>query len=145
MDQVYERFSLMATVDPVSQGVGSADTDVIEMGPDDVVVFVLLTGVLGAAATVDFSVFASATSGGSYAQVTGTACTQLVKASHDASQEILVMRGRDLPTGKTFVKARATVAAAASLIAVVALRFKEGYAPANANDLATVVQRKISS
>jgi hypothetical protein len=141
-DRLYERYSIVGTVDAASQSVADHDTDVITVQADEVVHFIGVLGALGTAATADFSVVASATSGGTYAAISGTAITQLVKATDDNKQFIVEVRGRDLPSGKQYIKGRLTVGTAASLGSVVALKFKEAAAPANDEHLASVAQTK---
>lgn len=142
-NRLSQQLALVATIDPQSVGVGTSDSDAVDMATFRRCAFVVLTGVLGASATVDFKLRWSATSGGTYADITGKAITQLVKASHDNSQAIVEITAEELLTADAtarFVKGRITVGTAASIVGVVALADTARYVPASDFDLASNVQ-----
>jgi Rieske Fe-S protein len=135
-----ERLSIVATIDPASVSAGTAASDVVKMDVHREVAFILLTGALGTSATVDLKLQASATSGGTYADISGKSITQMVKASNDNDQVTINLRSSEMPAGKAFVKAVATVGTAASIISLVAVAENDRFEPANATQLASVVQ-----
>lgn len=96
------------------------------------VVFLIDSGTLGASGTLDFVVKWSATSGGTYAAVTGTAVTQMVVAT-DNNKYVQVEVAADklatfAPTAK-FVKGSLTPGTAASNSNVTVLGFLSGHEP----------------
>ena len=147
MQKSYENIAVLATIDPVSQSAGSANTDVIDTSLFEKVLFIVTVGALGASATVDFLVKADSASGGSFATtVTGKSITQLTKADSDDNKQVLVevdanaLRAQN--SSFRYIRGTITVAAAACLVSVVALGFGCTYGPANQYNLASVDETK---
>jgi hypothetical protein len=90
--------------------------------------------------TVDFKLQQSATSGGSYSDITGKAITQFA-GTDDGKSAVINLKAEDLDKDKPFVKASVTVAnGTSSLISVVGLGLLPKYAPASDDKLSTVAQ-----
>ena len=70
------------------------------------VMFILSTGAAAAGATIDFKIQSSATSGGSYADVTSAVLTQILAASGASKQFVIDM---PVQTDKNFLKVVGTV------------------------------------
>lgn len=117
-------------------------TEAIDMQKWRQVAFVILDGTLGASATVDFSVKASATSGGSYAALTNAkAITQFVKASNDGSIAIVEVRSSDVAKdSKRYIKGELVVGTATSGCTVLAFGTLARQVPLTSDDLAAVAQ-----
>jgi hypothetical protein len=115
-----EHLSLLATINPISQGAGTATSGWVAVKNHHALMALIQTGVLGASATVDAKLQQATDGAGAGAKdVTGKAITQIVKASGDNKQAMINMKVADLDTegGFAFVQLSITVATAASLIA----------------------------
>ena len=137
-----EDLAVAGEIHPVSQGVGSVSTAAINMGLFGAVVFEVEVGAVGAAGTVDFLVQASATSGGTYADVSGTAITQITVSNTKALIEVRAARLTDLGVGP-FIKGKVTIGGNAVLISLSALGSKGPYYPNSDNNLASVAQKVV--
>ena len=105
--------------------------------------FLIDTGTMGSSATLDFTVKASATSGGSYTAVSGSAITQLVKATDDNKYAIVeVSSEKILAAGSTYryIKGSLTPGTAACTSAVIVLGSLVNYEPASQYNATTVAQ-----
>lgn len=115
-----------------SQSASEKLTAAADMSKFRKVVFLVDGGVLGASGTLDFVVKWSATSGGTYAAVTGTAVTQLVKATDDSKYVQVEVAADKLatfaPTAR-FVKGSLTPGTAASTSAVIVLGLLNDHEP----------------
>jgi hypothetical protein len=115
--------TLQATVDPISQGVGTVTTGWVNAtGFAGGMFAVVQAGVLGAAATVDAKLqYAQDGSGTGAADIPGKAITQILKATGDNKQAVIrVPRWQiDMASspGHPFVRLSITVGGAASLVA----------------------------
>lgn len=138
-----DRVAVLGTIDPISQAAGTAVTAWIPMDKWHSVAAILMTGVLGASATVDARLRQATDGSGTGAKdVVGKSITQLVKASHDGKQAILQCTGEDLDVngGFTHVALSVTVATAASLISAVLMGTNGRFEAASDFDDADVVQ-----
>lgn len=138
-----EGHSILATLDPVSQGAATVTTGWVSMALFHGLAAIIQTGVLGASATLDAKLQQATTSGGAGAKdITGKAITQVVKASGDSKQVVIEMRDTDLDAanGFAFVRLSVTVGTAASLINAMLLGFHPVYSPASVYNQAGVVQ-----
>lgn len=138
-----EAHSILATLDPVSQGAGSVTTGWVSMAYFHSLVAIIQTGVLGASATLDAKLQQATSSGGAGAKdITGKAITQIVKASGDGKQALIELRDTDLDVnnGFTFVRLSVTVGTAASLINAMLIGFNPLYKSAAAYNQAGVAQ-----
>lgn len=114
-----EGLAVLATIDPISQGVGTVTTGWVDQSQFLAVMALIQTGVLGASATVDAKIQQATSSAGAGAKdVTGKAITQIVKASGDNKQALISLKEADLDTegGFRYVRLSITVGTAASLI-----------------------------
>ena len=115
-----EGLSLLASIDPVSQGAGTVNTGWVSVKNHHALMALVSTGVLGAAATVDAKIQQATDSAGAGAKdVTGKSITQIVKATGDNKQAIINAKMADLDTEGAFnyVRLSITVGTAASLVA----------------------------
>jgi hypothetical protein len=114
-----ENVGVLATIDPVSQGVGAISTGYVDMAKFQQLLAVIQTGVLGAAATVDAKLQqATSAAGAGVKDVAGKAIVQIVKATGDNKQALINLRGEqlDVNNGFRYVRLTLTVGAAASLV-----------------------------
>lgn len=133
-----ERVAVCATVDPVNGNNAATSSDAVDMSKFHSAMFILTMGVIDA--TVDFKLQESATSGGSYTDITGKAITQFA-ATDDGKQAVINLRSDELGAGKRYVKAVVTVGNnTSSLVSVICLGLDPRHGPASDDDLATVAQ-----
>jgi hypothetical protein len=139
-DKLSQKLAIVQTINPVSVSASTVNMTGISMAQHRKLMFILQTGVLGASATVDFKLQSSATSGGTYADISGKSITQLVKASNDNNQAVIEIQASELPAGQPFVRGVYTVGTAASILSGVVLGSNERYEPASDYNQAGVVQ-----
>lgn len=138
-----EALSLLGTIDPVSQGVGSVSTGWLSAANHERFMAIIQTGVLGAAATLDGKLQQATDSSGTSAKdITGKAITQIVKATGDNKQALINLRAEelDLANNFTYFRLTLTVAAAASLVGASVFGGVPKNMPASALNQAGVVQ-----
>src|SRR4051794_12619925 len=100
-----------------SQSTSEKLTGAVDLSKFPQVLFVVDVGVEGTSATVDFQVKGSATSGGTYTAIAGTAITQFVKASNDNNYALVLVTAEKvqaLGLGYKFVKGSLLPGTAAS-------------------------------
>lgn len=114
-----ERNAILATINPASQGVGTANSGWIPVALFHQIAALLAIGVFGASATVDAK-FQQATngSGAGAKDITGKSLTQLLAGGGNNRQAVIEVRPEDLDTnnGYTHVQFSVTVGAASTLI-----------------------------
>ncbi len=138
-----ELFSVLATIDPASQAVGTVTTGWLSAGNHHSLLALVQSGVLGTGATLDAKLQQATDASGTGAKdVTGKAITQIVKASGDNKQALINLRPDDLDVtnGYSYVRLSLTVAVAASLTAAQLLGFNSRFAPGDASNQAAVAQ-----
>ena len=138
-----ELFSVLATIDPASQAVGTVTTGWISAGNHHTLLALVQSGVLGTGATLDAKLQQATDASGTGAKdVTGKAITQIVKATGDNKQALINLRPDDLDVtnGYAYVRLSLTVAVAASLPAAQLLGFNPRFAPGDASNQAAVAQ-----
>ena len=138
-----ELFSVLATIDPASQAVGTVTTGWISAGNHHSLLALVQSGVLGTGATLDAKLQQATDAPGTGAKdVTGKAITQIVKATGDNKQALINLRPDDLDVtnGYAYVRLSLTVAVAASLTAAQLLGFNPRFAPGDASNQAAVAQ-----
>ena len=138
-----ELFSVLATIDPASQAVGTVTTGWISAGNHHTLLALVQSGVLGTGATLDAKLQQATDASGTGAKdVTGKAITQIVKATGDNKQALINLRPDDLDVtnGYAFVRLSLPVAVAASLTAAQLLGFNPRFAPGDASNQAAVAQ-----
>lgn len=138
-----ELLSVLGTIDPVSQAVGSVVTPWISASNHERFLALIQTGVLGASATVDAKLIQAKDSIGTGSKdVTGKAITQIVKASGDNKQALINLRTEelDINNGFSYVALSITVGAAASLVGGSVIGGTGRQYPASLSNQAAVVQ-----
>ncbi len=138
-----ERVAVAATIDPAAYATGTFGSDWVDMTEFDQAMCVVMTGTLGTAAGVDCQIEQATDSSGAGAKaITGKTITELLKATNDDDQAIINVRAIELDVASDFTHIRAvmTVATATSDAGVIILASRPRYAPANDNDLASVVE-----
>jgi hypothetical protein len=126
-----------------SQSAAEKLTGAVDLGKWRQVMFVIDSGTLGASGTLDFQIKGSATSGGTYTAITGTAITQLVKATDDNKYVnvcITAEKVQALGLGYKFIKGSLLPGTAAANSSVTVLGAKTRFEPANAIDATQVSQ-----
>ena len=138
-----EELSILATIDPISQGAGTVSTGWVSLVNFHALLAVIQTGVLGASATLDAKLQqAQDNVGTGVKDIASKAIVQIVKATGDNKQALINMKPEDLDNinGFGFVRLSLTVGVAASLISAQLLGVNARYASADAFDQAGVVQ-----
>ena len=139
-ERISEKVAVVGIIDPDAYTAATYLTAAIEMSLLDRVAFIVQVGTMATNSTVDFSVTASATSGGSYVALTGKAITQLTEAGTDSDKQAIVEVTGDevLAQGYRYIKGSLVVATAASDAGVIALGSSLRYQPAENYDLTSV-------
>jgi hypothetical protein len=139
-----ELFSVLATIDPASQAVGTATTGWIAAGNHHNLLALVQTGALGTGATLDAKFQQAQDASGTGAKdLTGKAITQITQAASGSSKQALInLRPdeMDVTNGYAFVRLSVTVGVAASLTAAQVLGVNPRFTPGEANNQAAVVQ-----
>ena len=138
-----ELLSILATIDPVSQGAGSVTSGWVNVANFHSFLAVVQTGVMGASATLDAKIQqAQDNTGTGVKDVTGKAITQIVKATGDNKQAFINLRPEDVDNinGFGFVRVSLTVGVAASIVSGQLIGMNPRYATADAYNQAAVVQ-----
>ena len=138
-----ERLSILSTIDPQSVGTDGASGDVIDMHYHRRVVFILAVGAMTTNSTVDLSIYGDTASGGAYATlITGKSLTTLEETgSDDNKQAMIEVTAEEVAAqGLRYLKPVVTVAAAASLMCLVALGDFARYSDGADFDLASVAE-----
>lgn len=138
-----EQVALLDSIAPASLATGAATTGWISVASFQKLLVLIQTGVLGASATIDAKLQQATASAGTGAKdITGTAITQVVKASGDGKQVAINFDTSqlDVEGGFDYVQLSVTVGTAASLASAVVLGFSPRFGPASASNNATVVQ-----
>ena len=140
MDNLFsEDWALVGVVDPDANTAAEYLTGVIDMSLWEQVAVIGVVGDLGASASVAFSVTSSATSGGTYAAVSGKSVTVGGTSPNTGSntQVIINVRSEEITSNNRYVKVAMTVATATSDCALVVVG-KARLKPAYENDVSTV-------
>ncbi len=142
MDQPSERIAVVGTVDPQTVANAAVLTDAVDMALWHEVIFVLALGDM-AAETIDFGIYESATSGGSYTAISNKAATQLAAhaSNNDNKQIVISVKASQLSAGMRYIKGRAiTGNSTGGPACILALGLKPRYGPGSDDDLSSVVQ-----
>jgi len=137
-----EQAAVVGTIDPDVYVASTELSDAIDMSKFESIQAIVMTGILGASATVDAKLVQATTAGGTYKDITGKAITQLVKATNDDDQAIINLRAEDLDVANEyrFVKLSLTVGTATSDAGAIVMGHNAVVEPASDNDLASVVE-----
>ena len=141
--RVWEKLPVVEVIQPQSITAGATGvlTGAIDMQKYSRVTAILLSGTIVASGTLDFHAEASATSGGTYATITGKEATQLVKASNDNDVVVLEVDAGDVAAlSKRYVKFNAIAGTANATSAVVVLGVPRNY-DADLVEFANVVEK----
>jgi hypothetical protein len=135
---IAEDIAVVGMIKPVATVAGTTLTAAIDMSLWTEVMFIVQLGTLGASATVAFKVTESATSSGTYTDITGRAITTLTDAGTDSlKQAVLRVRPEQQGAGMRYIKGSLTVAVATSDVAVIAVGVGRQL-PSTDNDLTSV-------
>jgi len=137
--------AVVATIDPDVYSSGETLSDAIDMSKVDQILAVVMSGTLGASATLAAKLTQATTSGGTYKDITGKAITtlsQAVSPNNSDDQALINCRAEELDIDNAYrwVKLSMTVAVADSDAGAVVFGFGERYGPASDGDLASVVE-----
>ena len=139
-----ELFSVLATIDPASQAVGTVTTGWISAGNHHNLLALVQSGALGTGATLDAKIQQATDASGTGAKdLTGKSITQLTQAASGSGKQALInLRPDDLDAnnGYAYVRLSVTVGVAASLTAAQLLGVNPRFAPGDASNQASVAQ-----
>lgn len=134
-----EELAILATIDPDAYSTGEQLSDPIDMSRHESIAALLLLGEITATGTIDAKFVSSATSGGTYTDITGKALTQLTAAGTDSDkQAILNLRHDEVPSGHRYVKLSVTAGTAGADFGAVVVGRNSRYGPDTSSDLASV-------
>ena len=138
-----EELSILATIDPVSQGAGTVTTGWVNVANFHALLAVIQTGILGVSATLDGKIQQAQDNVGTGVKDVATkAIVQIVKATGDNKQALINLKPEDVDNinGFGFIRLSLTVGVAASLVSGQLLGVNPRYATADAFNQAGVVQ-----
>lgn len=141
-----ERLAIVEVIDPEAMTAGTTASDAIDMSVHDQVMFIVMTGNLGASGTVDFDVRQATTSGGTYTLISGKEITQMTEATSTRydSQAIVNVKASELSAGYRYIKGHLIIGTATSDVGMIALadntRYSDAVATTSYGDLASVVE-----
>lgn len=139
-----ELISVLATLDPTSQVVGTVSTGWISAGNHHNLLVLVQSGVLGTGATLDAKIQqATDVSGSGVKDLPGKSIVQLTQAGNSSAKQALInLRPEDLDVnnGYAFIRLSSTVGVAASLTAAQVLGLNPRFAPGEVNNQPAVVQ-----
>ena len=141
-----ERLAIVEVIDPEAMTAGTTAGDAIDMSVHDQVMFIVMTGNLGASGTVDFQVKESSESGGTYHKISGKSITQMTEATSTRydSQAVVNVKASELAVDHRYIKGYLAIGTATSDVAVLALasnsRFSDAVYTTTYGDLASVVE-----
>jgi hypothetical protein len=141
--KISEQAAVLATIDPISQGVGTAVSGWLSAANFERFLATIDVGVFGASATVDAKLQQATTSGGAGAKdITGKSITQLLAAGGNNRQALINLRASELDLANSFnyFQLSVTVGTAATLIAANVLGGVAKNMPASALNQAGVAQ-----
>jgi hypothetical protein len=141
--KISEQAAVLATINPVSQGVGTAVSGWISAANFERFQAMLSIGAFGAAATVDAKLQQATDAVGTGAKdIAGKAVVQLLAAGGNNRQALINLRASELDVnnGFSYFQLSVTVAAAATLIAANVLGGVAKNLPASALNQAGVAQ-----
>ena len=121
--QLTDRATVAVSLAPVSKSAGTTTSAAVDMTGFGGGALLVNAGVIASSGTVDCKVQSSATSGGSYTDITGAAITQMTQAGGGSGTSQLV--SFDMPTGHTHVKSVLVNATAAAILGVFIIQDKD--------------------
>jgi hypothetical protein len=126
-----------------SQSTSEKLTAAVDLAKFRQVMFIIDSGTLGTAATLDFSIKGATTAAGTYTTIPNTAITQLVKATDDnkyAISMITAEKAGSLGLNYAFIKGSLTPGTAACTSSVTVLGELTRFEPASDSDVTQVAQ-----
>jgi hypothetical protein len=144
-----EMLTILATLDPASQAVGTSTTGWISVANHHGLMASVQSGALGASATLDAKFQQALDSSGTGAKDiigkdnTNKAITQLTQAASGSNRQVLInLKPEELDTvnGFGFVRLSVTVGVAASITSAQLIGVNPRYAPADSLNQAAVAQ-----
>ncbi|MEM1345184.1 MAG: hypothetical protein AAGI34_11470 [Pseudomonadota bacterium] len=138
-----ERVGVLGAIDPDVTPAGSVNTGWLSLVGFHAAMALIMTGTLGAGATVDARLQqATSASGADAKDIADKAITQIVKAGGDDKQAIIDLRDTDLDIegGFAFIRLVVTVGGATSDVGALVLGFDPREAPPAEVDAASVVE-----
>lgn len=138
-----EQAAILGVIDPDAYAAGTYVTGWIDMSLWDRIQAIVMAGDLGASATLDAKVTVGTTStGGTTADVTGGAITQLTQAGSDSNKQAIINLDVNqlaaTHVAYQYMRLSMTVGTATSDAGGLVLGFGPKYAPADDNDASTV-------
>jgi hypothetical protein len=139
-----EMAAVVGVIDPDAYTAATYTTGWISTSDFQSIMAVVMTGTLGASATVDAKLEQASDSSGTGAKdVTGAAITQLTKAGSDDDKQAIIecfAEDLDLVNAFTHVRLSLTVGTATSDAGAIVMGLAKRYAPASGGDLASVAE-----
>ena len=134
-----EAAAVAAVIDPDILTTTAFLSGAVDMSKFDRIMAVVMVGTLGASATVDAKLQSATTSGGSYADISNKAITQLTQGGTDSDKQVVInLRSDEMPVGDRFVKLWMDVNTQSCDGAGIVIGFQPVHAPASDNDASTV-------
>lgn len=140
-----DHLAIVATIDPDAYASGTQLSDAIDMSVHNRIMVILQAGVIPSSGTYNLKLTESATSGGTYTQISGKGITALTAAGTDSDKQAIVnLEADELGDGMRYVKVslRMTGNASANDAGVLVLadesRFSTAVTTAAYGDLASV-------
>jgi len=112
-NQLANRIGINVALAPISKSAGTTTSSAIDLTGYSKAALIVSVGVISSSGTLDCKVQSSATSGGSYADITGAAITQMTQAGGDSGSTVQV--DFEIPNGKPHVKTVLVNATAAAV------------------------------
>jgi hypothetical protein len=137
MKYASSEWAIVGTIDPQTGNGGEYLSDEVDMSKFHEVMALVVIGDIGSSGTVDGSLQAASTSGGSYSAITGKSITQLTASGSDDNKQVVINCRGDETGGKRYVKLGITCSAHNSLICGVILA-RGRIQPSSDDDLASV-------
>lgn len=141
--RISDKLAVIGVIQPQAIAFGATGvlTAAIDMQDWERVICVAQSGTLGSSGTLDVKAVASATSGGTYAALTGKSATQLVKATDDNKVVVIEVTQDDVAkVEKRYVKINMVAGTANATSGCVVLGVPASYGKASDNDLAAVAE-----
>lgn len=141
--RISDKLAVIGVVQPqaITAGATGVLTAAIDMQDWKQVICIAQSGTLGTSGKLDVKAVASATSGGTYAALTGKSATQLVKATDDNKVVVIEVKQEDVAAvDKRYVKFNLIATTADATSGCVVLGVPASYGKASDNDLAAVAE-----
>lgn len=133
----------VAAIDPDAYATGTQLSDAIDMAFHRRIMAIVEAGTLGSSAVLNAVLTSSATSGGTYTQISGKSITALTQAGTDSDKAAIInLSAAEMPAGHRYVKLSCRLTVATSDYGANVLADKPRYtsasATANAHDASDV-------